>query len=185
MQIPKQVLSALHDLGVAELAHLNSNLASHLIGTYQRLQRWGSSTSVCMAGLYHAAYGTDGFAEQLVGLESRESISNVIGVEAETLVYIYAACDRTYFYPRLRREDRPEFKDRFSVKTSYLEEQVLRNFCELTIANELDVALPDLNGYIDKYGRYVLPLFGSDRFQSLLSSAAKQECIQYLLTGAT
>ena len=185
MQNPQQALSYLRDLGAAELAHLNGDLAKHLIGTYERLQRWGNLEVVCLAGLYHAAYGTDGFAEKLVGLDSRQLIANVIGDEAEALVYIYAACDRAYFYPQLRRDDRAEFKDRFTGRTSYLDAPLMKHFCELTIANELDVALPNVEAYLDNYGRYVLPLFSSDRYQSLLSSNAKLECRQILFSGTT
>ena len=174
----EEALHALHDLGAADLAHLNGDLATHLLGTYQLLQRWGNREELCMAGLFHAVYGTYGFGEQLVGLGAREKISQIIGGEAEHLVYVYAACDRSYFYPRLRQEDRPSFRDRFSGTIFFPELSVLSGFCELTAANELDVAFANCTGYLEKYGRYVLPLFASSKFRSLLSRSARDACIK-------
>src|SRR5690606_17963577 len=129
---------ALYELGASELEHLHGNLATHLLGTYTRLRRWSNPEHVCMAGLFHAVYGTYGFDEQLVGLERRNDIARIIGHEAEQHVYFYAACDRPWFYPRLRQDELPSFRDRFNNVISTPDTGLLKSFSEITIANEID-----------------------------------------------
>ncbi len=173
------LLSQLRQLGAHQLDHVNGTLQTHLRGTYERLRRWGNTDAVCLSGLFHAAYGTYGFPEQLLGIDRRNDVAGLIGSEAERLVYFYAACDRAYFYPRLAREKAPSFKDRFTDAVTYPDSAHLIAFCELTLANELDVALPDQAGYLARYGRYVLPLFRSGPFRESLSQQARTECLQY------
>jgi hypothetical protein len=185
MPSPEQALRALHELGATDVAHLNGNLATHLLGTCDRLRHWGNPEPVCVAGLFHAVYGTYGFGEQLLGLECRADIATIIGQEAEHLVYVYAACDRGFFYPRLRQEDRPSYKDRFCGAVFILEEYLLKGFSEITLANELDVASPNVTEYVEKYGRYVLPLFRSSKFLALLSPGARDECVQCFFPDQT
>ena len=54
--------------------------------------------------------------------------------------------------------------------------EMVRQFCELTIANEIDVIAPDREGYLARWGRYVVPLFTSARFRRNLSGMAAVEC---------
>lgn len=54
-----QVLS---ELGAGEFEHLDGSLIAHLNGTKDLLLQWGASLELQDAGLYHAAYGTDGFS---------------------------------------------------------------------------------------------------------------------------
>lgn len=44
-----------------EIRHFNGSLLSHLESTYRLLRDWGNGEDLCIAGLCHAAYGTDGF----------------------------------------------------------------------------------------------------------------------------
>jgi hypothetical protein len=83
----------------------------------------------------------------------------------EGIVYFYVACDRTYFYPRLARDQPPSFRDRFTDAVFQPGGAQIVTFCERTLANELDVALPDQESYLARYGRYTLPLFRSERFR--------------------
>ena len=61
------------------------------------LNSWHAKPFICDAGLYHAAYGTDGFDEHMVSVTQRKAIGEIIGTQAEELVYLYCACDRTFF----------------------------------------------------------------------------------------
>ena len=58
----------LSELGAGEFEHLNGSLIKHLNSTYQLLKKWGASQEICDSGLYHAAYGTSGFENQVVSL---------------------------------------------------------------------------------------------------------------------
>ena len=55
----------------------------------------------------------------------------------------------------------------------------LKSFAELTIANEIDIAAPNPDDYVAKYGKYVLTLFRNDRFKALISARAAIECQKY------
>lgn len=126
-------------LGAADFQHLNGSLIDHLKGTRDLLASWSAPQILQDAGLYHAAYGTSGFSQKMVSIDQRSKIAAIIGQPAEEIVYQYCACDRKYFWPKLAIEDNPTFRNRFSGETYKLEHQLLRNFCELTVANELEI----------------------------------------------
>jgi hypothetical protein len=103
------------------------------------LDAWGASENLVAAGLCHAVYGTDGFPQALVDHLSRGQVRDVIGHEAEQTVYLYASCDRRFVFPQLG-SDHLRFRDRFTDEVFAPDPAGLRDFVELTFANELDVA---------------------------------------------
>jgi hypothetical protein len=127
--------------GASEIDHVNGTLFEHLERTEQLLRGWGCSEVVAVAGLAHAAYGTDGFPTALMGLDERELISELGGPDVEALVYLYASCDRGFVYPCLRPGAKPEFRDRFNGRTFPPARGDLRDFVDITLANESDVGL--------------------------------------------
>lgn len=139
----QQVFQKLQELGAGEFAHVDGPLIDHLSGTRDLLQSWGANDVLCKAGLYHAAYGTAGYSNQLVALAQREQIKALIGAEAEELVYAYCACDRNFFWPQIGVKRPPVFRDRYTGETNNVDDDWLKNFCELTVANELEIARRD------------------------------------------
>lgn len=136
-------LLKLKEFGAKELWHIHGDLEKHLEGTYDLLKSWGADESLCSAGLYHSIYGTSGFPQQLVELEQRHYIAQIIGQEAEELVYFYAACDRSFTYRQFSSTNKPLYKDRFTGKVFAPTEKKLEIFCELTFANELEIVRHD------------------------------------------
>lgn len=136
----EQILRKLRDMGAQELDHVNGSLFSHLQGTRDLLRRWGNRRTLCQAGLYHAVYGTAVYRYTLTDRSQRKAISTIVGEEAERLVYLFAACDRPYFYEQLLAADKPRYRDRFTQETLHLTPGELRDLCELTLANELEIA---------------------------------------------
>lgn len=134
------LLQSLEALGAKALGHVNGSLIAHLEGTYQYLRAWGNRQELCIAGLYHAVYSTHGYQHQLATLNQRDLIIQMIGAEAENIVYHFSACDRHDFYPRIGRDKPVLFLDRFLHKTKILENQLLCDLLELTVANELEIA---------------------------------------------
>ena len=128
----------LQKLGAGDFQHLHGSLQSHLTKTYELLQQWGAAPHVCDAGLFHAAYGTAGFDEKMVNLQQRKDIANVIGADAEALVYFYCSCDRDFFYPKLGQQPLV-FLDRFTGTKIFPTDQQIQDFCELTAANEMEL----------------------------------------------
>src|SRR3954451_7818026 len=81
--------------GADKLDHAGGTLYVHLHRVANRLASLGASDTLVLAGLAHAAYGTDGFPTHLFDWQTeRPGLESVIGPEAELLVYRYGACYR-------------------------------------------------------------------------------------------
>jgi hypothetical protein len=156
--------------GAAEIPHPGGTLLAHLERVHALLAQWGARPALRLAGLCHAFYGTDGFAVALGDQARRDELAAIVGEEAERLVYLYASCDRGFSYPHLAAPAGP-FKDRFTGTVLRPPLSLRRDFAELTLANELDIAAvnPDLRS---QAGPALLRLFTS--WRSLLSQSAWQ-----------
>lgn len=168
-----KIFSALQALGVGEFAHLNRNLESHLSGTYALLKAWGNPEPICRAGLYHAVYGTQpmerlGIPHKEFSPSDRPGIREIIGEEAERLVYLYAACDRDFLYPRIGAPG-VIYRDRFTGRVSELPSDAFRGMLEITMANELEICLSGPASK-EKHRIHLVELF--DRFQGSVSANA-------------
>jgi len=155
--------------GAGEIEHLDGPFIDHLLGTMNLLKSWSASEVLQNAGLYHAAYGTAGFDEKLTTLERRQEIAKIIGEKSEAIVYLYCACDRDYVWPQIGVVSNVEFKNRFTNQISPIKEQELRDFCDLTVANELEIAT-DNPAFIEKNGEHFYETF--ERMQPYLSPPA-------------
>lgn len=112
---PKEnILKQLEELSVSNFEHLNGDLLSHLLGTFQILEEWGSPEFLCYAGLFHAVYGTFAYQNPVVGTNARKEIVGIIGEKAETLVYLYGSCDRTHLYGQFGNTKSIFHKNRFT-----------------------------------------------------------------------
>ena len=49
---------------------------------------------VCLAGLFHSIYGTEGFQGLILGLEQRADVAEIIGERAERCVFFNCVMDR-------------------------------------------------------------------------------------------
>lgn len=176
--VSRKAVALLERLGAAEMTHPGGTLLAHLLRVQDQLARWGARPALQLAGLCHAFYGTDGFPTALLPLERRDELAAAIGAEAEELVYLYASCDREATYPTLR-DDHAPFHDRFSDREFTPEPAQLRDFAELSAANELDLARID-SAFREKWGAELLALF--TRFRPLLSQPAWSDC-QLVLTA--
>jgi hypothetical protein len=148
----------LRERGAAEIEHPGGTLLAHLLRTGARLEAWGAPEALVVAGQWHAAYGTDGFATALFGLDERRLVAETIGEEAEAIVYRYGSCDRRFVYPQIGREPKVTFRDRFTGGVETATEPDVRAFAELTVANELDV-LAHRASFRYKHGRAIGDLF--------------------------
>lgn len=166
--------------GADGVDHPGGTLYDHLVRVGGVLAEWEAAEAVRLAGLCHATYGTDGFDQALLDLRDRSVLRDVIGAEAEALVYLYASADRRAVYPRLDGHAPVEFTDRFARQISPVEEPALRAFLEITAANELDV-LARQPVMLAEYGPSLLALFA--RCRDLLSPAAWTACEALLSPG--
>jgi hypothetical protein len=165
----EEKFAALESLGAAAYDHKNGNLHAHLLGTYQLLRNWGADKALSDAGLYHSVYSTEGFRQTMVKLDLRSDIAAIIGEEAEAMVYLYCACDREFVYSNFGNRGEVGFRDRFTNEEFVMSAQQASAFCELTVANELE--LMSLNeAYRVKHRVALLALF--DRMKGYLSQQA-------------
>ncbi|UYQ62968.1 DUF6817 domain-containing protein [Streptomyces peucetius] len=167
-----RAVALLREFGAATTAHPGGTLLAHLQRVQEQLAVWGARPALQLAGLCHAFYGTDGFPAALLPPDRRAELAAVIGAEAEAIVYLYASCDRKATYPTLTDAD-ALFHDRFTGRAGIPEPGMLRDFAELSAANELDLARIDPS-FREKWGAELLALF--TRFRHLLSRPAWSAC---------
>ena len=81
-------------LHVHDVRHGERSLFAHLSGTHELLRDWGNPEAVCTAGLFHSVYGTVQFWHQSLAIGQRSTLRNLIGAEAEELVYAFCVAGR-------------------------------------------------------------------------------------------
>jgi catechol 2,3-dioxygenase-like lactoylglutathione lyase family enzyme len=169
--VPDPVRNFLRSLGAAELPHPGGTLLEHLERVRRTLVEWGADEAVQLAGLCHAVYGTAGFDSSLVPPDDRARLAEIVGVQSEALVYLYASCDREVVHPSVATDRPLRFRDRFTGDQRLLARADARALLELTAANEFDVVhhSPEL---AVKHGADLRRLF--ERAADLLSSAARR-----------
>lgn len=154
----KTKFTELSKLGAGDFGHLTGSLEEHLIATHELLRLWGAGEDLQTAGLYHAAYGTAGFEEAMVNIDQRARIRSIIGEPAEQIAYVYCACDRAVVWPSIHGSQPVQFHNRFTGRTGPLEGLELRDFCELTVANEVQIATDNLD-FVTQHGAALNDLF--------------------------
>ncbi|MEF2528390.1 MULTISPECIES: DUF6817 domain-containing protein [Streptomyces] len=167
----ERALALLRGLGAERVAHPGGTLLAHLGRVRDLLGAWGARPDLRLAGLCHAVYGTDGFPVALLPVGRRAEVAGAVGVEAERLAYVYASCDRGVSYPGLGAEG--VIRDRFTGEERRPGGREVRDFAELTAANELDLARTD-PAFRRAWGGELAALFR--RWEGLLSEPARREC---------
>jgi hypothetical protein len=158
MGAEQDVRTWLRRRGAEAIPHPGGTLYAHLSRVHDQLGALGLDGDLRLAGLAHAAYGTDGFDVALLGHTDRAPLQDLIGGRAEGLVYRYGACDRRRTWQSLR--DRGAVWNRFTGEAETPDATELRAFVDLTIVNELDVMEQDPT-VADRYGDYFRLLFAS------------------------
>lgn len=156
--------------GAESIEHPGGTLYAHLCRVERRLADLGAGPELQLAGLTHAAYGTDGFTGGLLAWSDREALRSVVGAAAEALVYLYGACDRDRTWPALAGT--ATVHDRFTGQPHRLTASQLVPFVDLSVVNELDVI--DHNpAMLEKHGAYFNDLF--TRWAPITSPAVVDE----------
>lgn len=148
----ERVVEFLLACGADDIVLHHRTLMTHLEGTEAILRRWGAPESLAIAGLIHAAYGTDGLAQPLIPPGDRQELRDLIGDEAEEGVYVYGCCDRRVVYPKLSEATSVQWRDRFTGDEWAVGGSDLRQFMELTWANALDAAAGETAADWDSVG---------------------------------
>ncbi|WDZ86712.1 DUF6817 domain-containing protein [Micromonospora cathayae] len=148
----------LRERGAETVDHPGGTLYAHLLRVHDRLGAAGHDEAVRLAGLTHAAYGTDGFDLVLLDPADREPLRALVGVDAERLVHLYGACDRRRSWRNLAGTG--QLVDRHTGRVETLAPGQLRPFVDLCVVNELDVMAYDPT-VAQRYGDYFRTLFAA------------------------
>jgi hypothetical protein len=165
------VVTALEGWGAAEIPHPGGTLLDHLRRTEAKLRSWAAPDDLALAGLCHAAYGTDSFAPHLLPLDGRPTLVTLIGSAAEDLVYRYASWDRPFVYPQLGTSEVVAVRNRFDGSVTRAPAVGQAPLVELTFANELDINEKNRD-FAVAFESTLAPMFA--RCRELVSAAAYQ-----------
>ncbi|WP_127504391.1 DUF6817 domain-containing protein [Actinoplanes solisilvae] len=132
-----EVSAWLRARGAESVPHAGGSLYEHLGRVRERLAGHGLGEDEQLAGLTHAAYGTDGFHVVLLDVTDRAELRALIGVKAEAMVYRYGGCDRDRTWRALPSTQ--TIRCRFTGNAESPTPAELRAFADLSIVNELDV----------------------------------------------
>jgi len=160
------IAELLRSRGAEGIAHPGGSLYAHLERVQQRLAGLGALETVQLAARAHAVYSTDGFDVTLLDSDERPVLAEIIGADAEQLVYRYGACDRGRTWDALA--DTARVWNRFTGASEVLDGLDLRAFVDLSLVNELDVA-EHVPGFFDQHGAYFAQL--TDAWALLLSAS--------------
>ena len=107
--------------GTDQTRHSGRSLYNHLTGVYSKLYGWGCHPIVCDGGLYHSIYGTEYFKPKTLTLEDRPIVRDLIGYEAEHLVYLF--CTTLNRYPSFEAMEDPYRQMLMQIEYANLMEQ--------------------------------------------------------------
>lgn len=81
-----------HGSRLGDLAH--GSFDDHLKGTMAKLEAFGFAEPVCLAGLFHSIYGTEGFQGLVLPLAQRAEVAGLVGDRAEQCAFFNCVMDR-------------------------------------------------------------------------------------------
>ena len=97
----------LKSVGCMEKGHSGRDLYTHLEGTRKELEKLGAPEYLQDAGLFHSVYGTTAFMSEdgVVSFNDRDKIVELIGKQAEEIVWWFCMLDQTRNYNIEKLED--------------------------------------------------------------------------------
>ena len=97
----------LKSVGCMEKGHSGRDLYTHLEGTRKELEKLGAPEYLQDAGLFHSVYGTTAFMSEdgLVSFNDRDKIVELIGKQAEEIVWWFCMLEKPRSYNIEKLED--------------------------------------------------------------------------------
>ncbi len=113
-------------------------LLDHLLGTRRLLVEWGARPALCDAGLFHSIYSTEHYGLKAVPLAMRDEVRQLIGDEAESLVWLFCMMRRKTFDQNLHRDKDLSVQHRLTGEWIPLIEGQFQDLITMTFANSLE-----------------------------------------------
>ncbi|MEU6904372.1 cyclophane-containing peptide 2OG-Fe(II) oxygenase YhhC [Streptomyces coeruleorubidus] len=137
LKISTDLLNFLRETKAGEIRHSGGTLLDHLTKTYAILKGWNVVTPVCVAGLFHSIYGTEGFRNAVISTGARKRVRDLVGGEAEKLAYLFSTISRRSLCESIRLN--PPFSlPRHDGGTVMVSESELRGLLLIDLANSLE-----------------------------------------------
>src|SRR3954464_7942493 len=157
-------LQFLRRLNTDDMPHTERSLLDHLLGTRQLLVEWGSRPALCDAGLFHSIYSTEHYEQTAVALTRRDEVRQLIGEEAESLVWLFCMMRRETFFLDLGKDRNPSVQHRETGEQIPLSGTQHQDLLTLLFANSLE-AFPrcswferrSLRGTLRHYRKFAIP----------------------------
>ena len=90
--IPARAMDLFKAKKIGRWVHSGRSLLDHVLSVYRLLVSWGNPRHICLAGLFHSAYGTQDYVGAMFRLDSRadrERLRTIIGAKAEALAFLF------------------------------------------------------------------------------------------------
>jgi len=158
-QLERQI-RFLRDVHTHEMPHSGHRLLDHLLGTRELLIQWASRPALCDAGLFHSVYGTEHYESAAIPVSVRNTVRELIGEEAESLVWLFCMMRRETFDENLERPGSYSVKHRLTGENLTLSPAEFQDLVTMTFANTLE-AFPRLAWNVRRNCRaYLRPFLG-------------------------
>lgn len=130
----KELIEFLKEHGASEIEHVVESFLGHLISTYDILKKWGCKEDVCVGGLLHSIYGTEGFIG-LLPIGYRDVVREMAGEYAEYLAFLNCCLDRDSLDLNLNKEDSYWIRNRFCDTTINISKEELLDIYYIQVAD--------------------------------------------------
>jgi hypothetical protein len=151
--VTPEMLALLDALGADRPSSAGRKLIDHLEGTRAVLAEWGSPNEVCLAGLFHSAYGAEGGTARArdANLARRNDLRAIIGPVAEQLAYLYSALERRHLFGNAARHGNYTVHDLFVKSEVQVSETTLRALFEIEAANFVEGPLGRFDAFTTEF----------------------------------
>ena len=124
-------------LGCESVKHSGRTLWTHLLNVYDILKQHGHSQEVCSAGGLHSIFGTNAFKHQMLNINQRHVVVNLIGEDATKLVELFHAVKRPNTLESAIKNNSLVVELNTGVKKT-LTQNELNSICAIEAANLAD-----------------------------------------------
>lgn len=128
-------LRFLRKASTKRLPHSERGLFDHLLGTRQLLVEWESRLALCDAGLFHSVYSTEYYELKAIPLSMRDEVRQMIGDEAELMVWLFCMMRRKTLAQNLRRDKGLSVQHRLTGEWIPLAKTQFQDLITMTFAN--------------------------------------------------
>ena len=132
-------LRFLRNASAEQMPHTEVGLFDHLLGTRRLLVEWEARPALCDAGLFHSIYSTEHYELMAMPLSRRDEVRQLIGDEAELLVWLFCMMRRETLFDQNLRKDRDfSVQHRLTGEWIPLTEVQFHDLITMTFANCLE-----------------------------------------------